>query len=381
MRVLLVHNAYGRPSGEEAVVAATRDLLVDHGHAVASFIRESSSVETMTLGRLRAFAAGIYSVSARRAFRHLVQEFRPDLIHLHNLYPLISPAVIDEAKVLGVPTVMTLHNYRMLCPNGRLSSHGEICHRCATGNELWCIWRNCEENLPKSIGYACRNAVARWRRVFQQVDRFVALTGFQRDLLATRLPAERIRVIGNPVTVPPPPLSGPTSYVGFVGRISPEKGIPLLFEVARRCPDLEFRFAGETERMAAAVAAAPPNCRFLGYLAGARLPEFYAGARLLVLPSIWHEVLPLSLLEAMAHAKPVLCADVGALPQILEDGRCGFLFRRGDADDLSARLRQLWGCEEELAAVGARARKRVIAGYAPAVLYRKLMALYRELVP
>jgi len=382
MRVLLVHNAYGRPSGEEAVVAATHDLLADHGHAVASFIRESSTIETMPIGRLRAFAAGIYSLAARREFRRSVQEFRPDLVHLHNLYPLISPAVIDEARALGVPIVMTLHNYRILCPNGRLSSRGEICHRCVTGQEFWCIWRNCEENLPKSIGYACRNAVARWRRTFDQVDRFVALTGFQRDLLATRLPAERIRVIGNPVTIPSaPPSSGATSYVGFVGRLSPEKGVALLFDAARRCPSLEFRFAGETARMAAEVAAAPPNCRFLGQLAAARLPEFYAGARLLVLPSTWHEVLPLSLLEAMAHGKAVLCADVGALPEVLEDGRCGFLFRRGDADDLTARLHQLWGRSEDLAAVGARARARIIASYAPAVLYGELMALYQELVP
>lgn len=382
MRVLLVHNAYGRPSGEEAVVAATRDLLVHEGHAVGTFLRESSRIATMPLGRLRAFASGLYSVASRRAFRRQVREFRPDLIHLHNLYPLVSPSVIDEGRAMGLPMVMTLHNYRMLCPNGRLSSHGEICHRCVTGGEYWCGLRNCEEQRLKSIAYACRNMVARIRGVFEKVDRFIALTAFQRDLMATRLPVERIRVIGNPVTIPATiPEHDHGTYVGFVGRLSPEKGVALLLEAARRCPDLEFRFAGETARMAAEVAAAPPNCRFLGSLAPRDLEAFFSGARMVVLPSTWYEGLPVSLLEAMARARPVLCAEVGALPEVLQGGRCGYLFRRGDATDLTGRLRAVWDHTGELAAIGARARARVIAEYAPDLIYRRTLAVYRELLP
>jgi glycosyltransferase involved in cell wall biosynthesis len=379
MRVLLVHNAYGKPSGEEVVVDETRRLLAAGGYEVNEWRRASADIPGMPLGDLRAFFSGIYSWSARRAFAAAMGRQRPDLVHIHNLYPLISPSIIDAAWAAGVPTVMTLHNYRMLCPSGLLLSRGEVCHRCAQGSELSCVLRNCVDSVPKSLGYAARNWFARKRGVFDKVTRFIALTEFQRRELSVRLPGDRIRVVPNPVPIPveaAPPA--PDGYVGFAGRLSPEKGVDILIEAARCNPALEFRFAGDWTRMRPSVAGAPSNCRFLGFLGKEELAGFYAGARVMVLPSIWYEALPNSLLEAMAYGKVVLCSHIGALPDIVEPGVAGFTFETGSAQALSDALQSLWPRQGLIDAAGARAREKVRRDYSDQDYGAHLLEVYRE---
>jgi glycosyltransferase involved in cell wall biosynthesis len=274
---------------------------------------------------------------------------------------------------------MTLHNYRMLCPSGLLLSRGELCHRCVEGTELSCVLRNCEHSLPKSLGYAARNWFARKRGTFGKVTRFIALTEFQRRQLSACLPKDRIRVLPNPVATPVEAGGpAPNGYVGFAGRLSPEKGVDTLIEAARCTPDLEFRFAGDSARMQRSVARAPANCRFLGFLGKADLAAFYAGARVMVLPSIWYEALPISLLEAMAHGKAVLCSHIGALPDIVEPGVAGFTFEARSAKSLSDALRWLWPQQGLLDLAGTRARAKVQRAYSDRHYGMRLLEVYRE---
>jgi len=202
MKILIVHNAYGITSGEEVVIDNLAALLAARGLEVQRFSRSSAEIEETRLGKIPAFFSGIHNPFSRRAFGQLLRETRPEIVHIHNLYPLISPSILPECTAQGVPVVMTVHNFRLVCPNGLLLTNGELCHRCLGGREYWCVLRNCENSIFKSTGYALRTASARiLRRYLDNVDHFICLSEFQKNILVGEgLPAERVSVLANPVS-------------------------------------------------------------------------------------------------------------------------------------------------------------------------------------
>ncbi|NQU44936.1 glycosyltransferase family 4 protein [bacterium] len=379
MKVCIVHNEYGKLSGEEVVVYEIQRLLEDHGHQVIPFIRGSAEIEAMFLGSTRAFFAGIYNPGMRKRFGRLLDEEKPDLIHVHNVYPLISPAVLVECGRRGVPVFMTVHNYRLVCPNGLLLSHGDICERCVEGREYWCVLRNCERSLPRSLGYALRNAVARRFRFFLgNVSVFGCLTEFQRDLLAGHgFPRERLSVIPNMAEdrVDTSCLRQ-GDYVGFAGRVSPEKGADVLIEAARLCPEIPFRVAGDYGPMPHLAEKAPGNVRLLGHVKRDDLDAFYGGCRMLVVPSLWHEAFGLCTVEAMLHAKPVIASRLGALPSIVDDGKTGFLVEPGNPVALAERIREVWSDPDLGSRLGLAGREKARVEYSPGRYYKRLMDAY-----
>jgi glycosyltransferase involved in cell wall biosynthesis len=380
MKICLVHNAYGRLSGEEVAVAGLRDSLTSHGHTVIPFFRSSTELDGRHLGKIGALFTGVYNIAARREFARLLDAERPDLVHINNLFPLISPSILDETKRRCIPTVMTVHNYRLLCPTGLLFSHGEVCHRCLDGGEWWCAIRNCTGEWPKSAGYAVRNWVARMRGSFiEGIDRFVAPTEFVKSTLVSHAySAERIDVVRYMVRLE----TGEShltdgEYVGYVGRISPEKGVDTIVEAARRCPDVAFRFAGHYLRMPNLPGQAPPNCEFVGEIPAAEVNGFLAAARFTVFSSRWYEISPLSVIEAMLQKKPVICSRVGGLPEFVDDGVTGLLCTPGDQEDLSEKIRYLWQRPELCRSMGEAARKKILAMFSPEGTYLRLLDVYK----
>lgn len=370
MRIAVVHNGYGKPSGEEAVVETQTALLRAHGHEVVRFERSSAEIETMRFGKLRAFFGGIYNPATRRAFARFLRRERPDLVHIHNLFPLISPSILAECR--EVPAVMTLHNYRLICPNALLMRDGSVCHECFGGHEYRCLLRNCEGHLGRSLGYALRTAFARRSGLLDNVRRFVCLTEFQRDLFVNEgFPAERLVVIPNPI--PPSWLDVPAheggEFVGYVGRVSPEKDVPTLLEAARRLPGVPFKIAGSHWRMPELKRAAPPNVEFVGHLGAGALREFYRRMRLLVFATRCYEVFPVTLLEAMAQGLPIVCARIGGLPEIVE----GAFYEPGNAAELAARIQETWNHHQS-------ARERALAKYHPEQVIKEMFLLYEQLL-
>lgn len=381
MKICLVHNAYGRLSGEEVAVESLRDCLVSHGHTVIPFFRSSAELDGRRLGKIAAFFTGIYSPSARRDFARLLDADKPDVVHINNLFPLISPSILEETKRRDIPTVMTLHNYRLLCPTGLMFSHGELCHRCLGGREWWCTVRNCTGEWPKSAGYTLRNAVARIRRSFiDGIDRFIAPTAFVKSMLVRNgYPAQRIdvvRLIVNLQGTRPDSSSG--AYVGYVGRISPEKGVDTIVESARECPDIRFRFAGHHLRMPEIPGRAPSNCEFIGHIGSEEVAAFVAAARFTVFASRSYETAGLSLVEAMARGKAVICSRIGCLPEFVEDGVTGLLFVPGDARDLAGKIRYLWKRPELCREIGEAGRQKVLEMFSPEANYIRLLDTYRR---
>jgi glycosyltransferase involved in cell wall biosynthesis len=383
MKVLLIHNCYGRFSGEEAVVAAQEKLLTDNGHEVTSFERSSAEIPAMKLGKLRALSSGLHSSSSCKAVRAMLRRRRPDVVNVHNVYPLISPSVLKVCRDEGVPVVMTVHNYRLICPNGLFMTQDEICHRCAGGREYWCLLRNCEGSLAKSFGYALRNWVARKRRAFlDNVTMFMALTEFQRQqLISEGYPAERIAVVPNMTSIEKNSVDGELGeYVAFVGRVSPEKGIATLRQAAESLPDVPMRAAGSYEGNEHLADGGPASLEFLGQLEHNSLDPFYANSRIVVLPSVCYEGFPMILPEAMLHGKPVIASRIGGIPEIVDDGVTGLLFEPGNAEDLAEKIRYLWDRPELCRRMGQAGREKVLREYTPQRYYERLMAVYEKAI-
>jgi glycosyltransferase involved in cell wall biosynthesis len=376
MRVLIIHNEYRIQGGEEYLVRAVGETLGSHGVEVVDYRKHHTSGAG---GAAAAFFTGLANPFAIREVEAVISATRPTHAFVGNLYPTISPAVLGPIRRAGVPVVMNVQNFRLACPNGLHYSRGEICTRCLGGREYWCVLRNCEGSLLKSGGYALRNAVARWTGAFtSNVDVFTPPTSFHARWLADQgIEDGRIHVIPNMVDdVAAGGLAGGGEYVGFAGRVSPEKGVEVLLEAARRLPNVPFRIAGSFERMPHLPASAPSNVRFLGHLGPQELSAFYAGARAVVVPSVWFEGLPTVIPQAMLRSLPVIASDVGGLRDVIDDGITGFLFPMGDAAQFADRIKTLWDDPGRAASMGGAARAKALREYSRDRYHERLMEAF-----
>ncbi len=383
MKIALIHNAYGKVSGEEVVIDELIRLLIERGHEIVRFSRSSEEILESRIGQLKALFTGIYNPSERRRFRAFLQEELPDVVHVHNVFPLISPAVLPECTKLGVPLVMTIHNFRLVCPNGLLMCRKEVCHRCLGGKEWQCLFRNCEANLVKSFGYMLRTLVARKKRFFlDHVDRFIALTSFHKELLSKEgLPAERTDVIPNPVSIDAFSGTKPDGdYVLFLGRLAPEKGIDTLLEAAQKLSDVSFKLVGNYNRLPGVEDRCPPNVELVGAVGRDQLETLYLNARMFVLPSVCYEGFPTVLLEAMSYRLPVLCSRIGGLPDIIEDGKNGLLFEPGNSSDLTEKIDRVWNNPEDSAGMGLSGKEKLLSEYGANALLDRVLDSYAKAI-
>lgn len=194
-------------------------------------------------------------------------------------------------------------------------------------------------------------------------------------------PAERISVVPNMCRPDGVQLSDdPGGYVGYTGRVSPEKGIMVLAESARRLRTVQFKVAGTHESASRLVQEAPDNLEFSGFLQQEQLYQFYASSRIIVLCSVCFEGFPMMVLEAMVHGKPVICSRIGGLPEIVDDGVTGLLFEPGNADDLADKIRYLWARPDACRQMGKAGRQKALREYSPEKYYERLMPVYRKAV-
>lgn len=383
MKILLVHNDYGKYSGEEAVVEKMAGMLAGLGHEVAQLRMTTAGARESLSGKIRGFVSGIWCPSGVKAMREALEREKPDVVNVHNLYPFISPAALRECKRVGVPVVMTIHNFRLMCPTGLFMRDGRPCELCLRkGNEWGCVRYNCEHSALKSIGYAARNAVARrGRHYLDCVDRFACITDFQRrKLIEAGFPEERLLVIPNSMdasTVAEPSLG---DYVAYSGRISREKGVDMIIETARRHPGIPFKIAGAV-RDSDIVADLPANVELVGYLNAKELAAFYSRARFIVMASRWYEGFPMTILEAASYSKPTVAPDHGGFTEIIGAGKdaIGVLFTPGDAQSLETAIVTLWNDPDETVRLGRQAHQKLLAQYSTDVIARKWNELILEL--
>jgi glycosyltransferase involved in cell wall biosynthesis len=387
LRVLVVHNRYrsGQPSGENKIVDEEITLLRDAGNEVAFFMRESDEIAGFSaLAKAALPARSIWSPSDRRYLRKMLSSELPDVVHVHNTFPLISPSILEACRDAGVPVVATLHNFRLVCANGLLFREGKPCELCV-GRGSWpgvlhaCYRGSRLATLPVAVSIQAHRSLGTWSR---GVARFIALSRFARDrLVAGGLPPERLVV--KPNFVPDPGDRRAQAGVDFLylGRLSEEKGADLLADAwhpslggllvvgdgpSRR--DLERRF----ERLGDSVVVC-------GRLPHEESMRRLLQARALVVPSRSYEGVPLVVLEAYARAVPIIAPNHGGFPEIVEDGRSGLLFQPGDPASLVHAVQSLKDPAVSKR-MGERARSIYEERFTAERNLERLMAIYTEVV-
>ncbi len=385
MRVCLVHNHYGVRAGEEIAVETIRRTFSANGHVVIPFFRCTNDILEKRFGKLRALASSMWNSHVARDFAKLLSSLRPDIVQVQNVYPAISPTVLEVAKLADIPVVIRCSNYRLFCPTGLLMSKRtcEICERCVGGREYWCVLKNCEASFCKSMGYALRTAYHRVRgTITKNTSAYYSPSVFlKRKLVDWGIPEKKIAVISTPVQAipysPKPASSG--GYVAYAGRISPEKGIDWLLSVAKRLKAVPFKIAGQiSDHCRHMMKRLPTNVTWAGELAEPDLDTFYHSARIVVVPSICYEVFPNVALEAMARARPVVGSFIGGIPEIVEDGRTGLLVSPRNVDELAEKLDALWADSDSCDRMGAAGRTKALTDYSEEAFYLRLMSLYGQ---
>lgn len=324
----------------------------------------------------------VWSRTAAAEFDAVVQRFRPDVVHAHNLFPAISPAVAWVARRRGVPFVLTLHNYRLLCPQAMFLRDARVCEDCLGRVPLPAIRHRCYRGSAAASAVVAAMLVTHrglgtWRRC---VERFVALGEFARGrFVAAGFPAARIVVKPNFVDDPGDPAGQErSSAVLFVGRLSEDKGVGILADAARRAPEVAIRVAGEGP--AAGLLAGLPNVHRLGRLDAAGVLAEMRAARALVVPSLWYEGLPRVLVEACASGLPVIASALGSLAEHVVPGRSGWLVPPGDGDALAAALRIAAGDAPQAARLGRGARAAYEASFTAARTLDALLGIYDDAI-
>lgn len=373
-RILFVHNAYQQRGGEDSVVDAEVELLRSRGHEVVRFSRDNHAIATM--GRFDLLRQTLWSRPARADFSALVRSFQPDVVHVHNTFPLISPSVYWAASELGIPVVQTLHNFRLMCPQAMFLRNGQVCEDCL-GKLPWRgAMRGCyrDSKLQSSVlagMVSMHRGLGTWQN---KVTRYIALNDFCRNkFIEGGLPAERIVIKPNFVDFLPPIAVDRKDFL-FVGRLSAEKGIDTLVTASGMVEAAGVQVAGTGPE--AELLNAVPNIRALGALTGDQVREAMAGAMALVLPSIWYENFPRTLVEAFGCGLPVIASRIGALAELVEDRVTGLLFEPGDPASLADTMR--WALEHpaEMAAMGKAARAHYEANFTAERNYQQLLAIY-----
>ena len=378
MRILIAHNAYQQRGGEDSVVEDEIALLRRHGHAVEVFQRHNDELEVMT--QWKAAMDTVWSRKSAADLTAVIDRFRPDIVHFHNTFPLISPSAYWAVQTAGLPVVQTLHNFRLFCPQAMFLRGGHVCEDCL-GHQPWrsvlhaCYRDSRAQSAVLSGMLAWHRALGTYR---DKVTRYIALNEFcRRKFVEGGLPAERVVVKPNFVDfagAQPSPRAG----LLFVGRLSPEKGLRTLREAMALLPEVQLRVAGDGPE--AAVLDGIAGVTKLGRLIVDDVRQEMSAATALVVPSISYETFGLVVIEAFACGTPVIASRIGALAGLVEDGVTGLLFEPGNAADLAAKMS--WALEHpaELSQMGRNARLEYERSYTAERNYELLMNIYEDAI-
>jgi glycosyltransferase involved in cell wall biosynthesis len=394
MRVLQVHNRYrsAAPSGENRVVDIEGAALRDLGHEVARFERFSDDIESWSRLRKATMPAKVvWSQESRRELGAQLRAWRPDVVHVHNTFPLLSSSVLYACRDAAVPVVATLHNYKLACASGDFFRQGTVCHDCAHGPPTPAVLHGCYRNsrlatAPLALATALHRSA--WRSL---VSAYILISKSQASLLGgLQLPAGRVFIRDNLIPRRSVPAATSEPMLVYASRLDETKGARLLMAGWDRYLSTEpgagtrlrlaIAGAGPLSAEVAAWAASRPSVQLLGQLDAAACASLVARSAAVLVPSAWEETFGLVVVEAMALGVPPIAAGHGSLPELVTAGVDGTLFRPGDPEALAAAISDVAGNPARYKGYGDQARQTYERRFNPERSLRELVGIYEYAV-
>ncbi|GAB5524373.1 MAG: glycosyltransferase [Roseivirga sp.] len=379
MKVLQVHSKYKKRGGEETVVEEEKVVLENHGHTVVQYIRDNA--ETDDYGAMRLIKLSLTQRRNKIAVNEvatLLAREKPDICHVHNVYPLISPAVYEACQLQGVPVVQTLHNYKMLCTNSLLFREGNVCELCLNKSLLNSVKYSCYKHSllatavqADAIQYHRRKGT--WQHM---VDAYVCLTEFQKNkMIQGGMPAEKLRI--KPNFVHKTNLSSTyENFFLFVGRLDESKGLADLLKLIDTCVDSRFVLIGDSENPQ--VFSRLQHVNYLGPQSRDIVLDYMSRCKAVIFPSRYYEGMPMVILEAFSLKKGVIARNVGAMSSMIRHGVNGLSYE--DTNGLIKAVKELDGHLELVRKVGEGAFDNFENIYSVEQGYQNLISLYNSVL-
>ena len=385
MRLLLCHNYYKLAGGEDRCFEDEANLLRNHGHEVHCYVKRNDHISGFE--QVKTASRALWNRDTVREVRALIRQHQIQLVHCTNSFPLISPSLYYACRREGIPVVQSLQNYRLFCSNSYFLRDGAVCEKCVGKSFPWpAIQHACyRDSRPGSAVVAAmqwlHHRMGSWT---SRVDRFIAVTDFaKRKYVECGLPEERISIKPNFIDSAPCPGSGEQNCALFVGRLSPEKGIKLLLDAWQdpRCSlDLHLLGDGPLKNLVLQTAEKNPRVKYLGSRQPEEVLEIMAKARFLIVPSVWYEGLPRTIVESLAMGTPVLAADIGGLTELVRPGAGGMRFEAGNSKALADAAAQLSLDDQRVRLMRIEARQEFDDRYTATKNYDLLIDIYNRTI-
>jgi len=382
MRILFIHNRYQQAGGEDHVVQAETSLLARSGHTIQLWEENNDSI-TGLVSSAKTALQSIYSFGNAHEMRARIKDFKPDIVHIHNFFPRLSPSVHIACRRAGIPVVQTLHNFRLLCPGATFHAAERLCEECLARAVPWpavmhgCYRHSHLASMAVANMLAIHRILGTWNRL---VSQFIALSRFARDkFIAGGFDPMKIAVKPNFIDFDPGPGSGTGNFALFVGRLAEEKGVETLLTAwgtLHNRPQLKIIGDGPLADDVAQAAVTNPNIRWLGARNRQHVRRAMARATVLILPSTWYEAFPLVIAEAFATGLPIIGSKLGSIEELISNGRTGMLFTPGDAASLLRAVEWAFAHPEEIRPMRAHARAEYEQKYTAEANYTQLMRVY-----
>ncbi len=384
MNILVIHNSYQQPGGEDQVFKLECSLLESYGHRVIRFHEHNDGVKQRNTVEL--ITDTIWNRWTYQQLRNLIREAQIDIMHVHNTFPLVSPACYHAAASENIPVVQTLHNYRLLCPSATFYRNGGVCEDCLGKRLPWpsivhsCYRGSRSATAATAAMLTAHHTLGTWEN---KVSAYIALTNFARNkFIEGGLPAEKIFIKPNFLDIDPGIGSGDGEFALFLGRLTEEKGVRTLLEAWKSDSLLPIEIIGDGPLANEVEQAAKENeaIRWRGWQSREQVFEKMKRAKVLILPSTWYESFPVTLVEAFAMGVPVIASRLGSLASLVEQGRTGLHFAPGNGSELAEQVRWAQSHPEQLAAMRQQSRLEFTQKYTGPQNYSELMAIYQRVL-
>lgn len=391
MKILAIHNYHrkGSASGDDQVYKSETALLEQHGNTVVRYTVSNDEFDSVgIIGKIKSTFGMMWSFKNYNAVQELIKKEKPDIVHIHTFFPLLSPSILYAAKRCGVPVVATLHDTRFVCPCSTSLRGTQLCNECGDGHYLRMCKYGCFKNSRlQSLIVACIFKYHRIRKSFyKQIDKYICLNENQIKLL-TDIGFDKNKITKKYNFVPDAEanlkaikVEGlPDRYAVFYGRIGEEKGIRVLMKVWEQLPDvpLVVMGGGPLEEEFKAWADGKDNAYFLGYTQHDKCLSIVKGGEFVVFPSIWYEGCSMVEIETESLGKALVATDLGFSVEAIENGVNGYKVKLGDTDGFVQTIKTLWDNPEQCQVLGQNARTDYEVKYMPEDNYKQLMAVYK----